>query len=265
MGYMPVERFEVGLAPFTNVSLDLAAPIMVLDMVKKRCQMKAWPLVICCLNTGAVHIELLHSYGADAFLLRWRVFTCLRGNPKLVISDKGSQLQAASRTIDWSKNEDPVSWQWQSIEGATSSFGTKWQFVPPGCQWQNGLAESRIKILKQTYRRCVIGTVNGNKSYISYGEMQALLAEMMDRINNRPIGLRSLTEEDLVPLTPNCLLLGRTSSVVPNSSNTDFSEENYPKRFRYCQELFRFWKREFDSQVFLTSCHTRGLKTLSVI
>ena len=250
MGYLPRERYEVGFPPFTNVSLDLAAPLLVLDMVKKRSTMKAWPLIICCLNTGAVHVELLHTYGAEAFLLRWRVFTSIRGHPKLVVSDMGSQLQAASKTVDWSRNEDPKNWQWKNIESATSSLGTRWKFVPPGCQWQNGLAESRIKIYKQTFRRCVVGTINGNKSYLSYGEMQSLLADMMDRINNRPIGLKSLTKHDLVPLTPNCLLLGRTSTVVSTPADIDYSKEDYPKRLKYCEELLQFWRREFDAQVF---------------
>ena len=97
MGYLPVERFQVGFPPFTNVSLDLAAPILVLDMVKKRTTIKCWPVIFCCLNTGAVHLELLHTYGAEAFLMRWKVFTCTMGDPKLVVSDKGSQLMAAAR------------------------------------------------------------------------------------------------------------------------------------------------------------------------
>ena len=250
MGYLPRERYEVGFPPFTNVSLDLAAPLLVLDMVKKRSMMKVWPLIICCLNTGGIHVELLHTYGAEAFLIRWRVFTSIRGHPKLVVSDMGSQLQAASKTVDWSRNEDPKNWQWKNIESATSNLGTRWKFVPPGCQWQNGLAESRIKIYKQTFRRCVVGTINGNKSYLSYGEMQSLLSDMMDRINNRPIGLKSLTRHDLVPLTPNCLLLGRTSSVVSTPTDIDYSKEEYPKRLKYCEELLRFWRREFDAQVF---------------
>ena len=250
MGYLPLERFEVGFPPFTNISLDLAAPVKVLDMVKKRCTMKAWPLIICCLNTGAVHLELLHTYGAEAFLLRWKVFTCTRGDPKLVVSDKGSQLQAASKQIDWTRKEGPEQWEWDKIEQATSAMGTKWHFVPAGCQWQNGLAESRIKIFKQTLRRCVVGTINGNKSLVSYCEMQALLADMMDRMNNRPIGLKTLTEQDLVPLTPNCLLLGRTSTRVAALDDADYSVEDYPRRLRYCQELLQFWRREFEKQVF---------------
>ena len=100
LGYLPPERFELGLPPFTNISLDLAAPIKVLDMVKKRCSMKAWQVIFCCLNTGAVHMELLHTYGADAFLTRWKVFTSIRGTPKYVVSDKGSRLQAASIHVD---------------------------------------------------------------------------------------------------------------------------------------------------------------------
>ena len=250
MGYLPPERFELGLPPFTNISLDIAAPIKVLDMVKKRCSMKAWQVIFCCLNTGAVHMELLHTYGADAFLTRWKVFTSIRGTPKYVVSDKGSRLQAASIHVDWSKKENPQNWQWDAIKDATANKGTKWDFVPAGCQWQNGLAESRIRIFKETYAKCIIGTINGNKSLISYGDMQGLLADIMNRMNDRPIGLKSLTETDLVPLTPNCLLIGRTSSSVSCGNNGDCQEENYPKRLNYCQELSDYWHREFEKQVF---------------
>ena len=252
MGYLPIERFEVGFPPFTNISLDLAAPVKVMDMVKKRCIMKTWPLIICCLNTGAVHLELLHTYGAEAFLLRWKVFTCTRGDPKLVISDKGSQLQAASKQVDWTRKESPEQWEWEKVEHATSAKGTRWHFVPAGCQWQNGLAESRIRIFKQTFRRCVIGTINGNKTLVNYCEMQCMLADMMDRMNNRPIGLKSLTEYDIVPLTPNCLLIGRTSTSAwaGSQGDADYLVEDYPRRLRYCQELLQFWRREFEKQVF---------------
>ena len=250
MGYLPLERFEVGLPPFSNVSLDLAAPLKVLDMVKGRISMKAWPLIICCLNTGAVHLELLHTYGAEAFLLRWKVFCCTRGVPKLVVSDMGSQLQAASYHVEWSSEESPNNWKWESIQHATSVKGTVWKFVPAGCQWQNGLAESRIKIFKQTFAKCIVSTINGNKSLLNYAEMQSLLADMMNRMNDRPIGLKTLTEYDVVPLTPNCLLLGRTSTSLTSIGNDDSLIENYPSRLRYCNELQQFWNREFEKQVF---------------
>ena len=122
--------------------------------------------------------------------------------------------------------------------------------MPAGCQWQNGLAESRIKIFKQTFAKCVVSTINGNKSFLNYVEMQALLADLMNKMNDRPIGLKSLTEHDLVPLTPNCLLLGRTSTSVVSHDVVNISSEDYPRRLRYCQELYQYWCREFDKQVF---------------
>ena len=252
MGDLPVERISIGYPPFTNISLDLAAPLQVLDMVKKRTTMKCWPVIFCCLNTGAVHLELLHTYGTEAFLLRWKMFTCIRGSPRLVVSDKGSQLMSAARIIDWTKKEDPTQWDWNKIEQMTADKGTRWEFVPAGCQWQNGLSESRIKIFKQTFRRCVVGTINGNKSFLSYGEMQVLLADIMDKMNNRPIGLKSLSEEYLVPLTPNCLLLGKTTTRIPTLGDCEYKEENYHGRLRYTMELLQYWVKEYEKQVFFS-------------
>ena len=173
-----------------------------------------------------------------------------KGVPKFVVSDKGTQLLAASYHVDFSKGECPTSWKWEDIEYVTAAKGTTWKFVPAGCQWQNGLAESRIKIFKQTFAKCVVSTINGNKSLLNYAEMQALLSDIMNKMNDRPIGLKTLTDQDLVPLTPNCLLIGRSSSSVTNLGAPDISVEDYPKRLRYCKELYQYWCREYNKQVF---------------
>ena len=68
MGDLPKRKLDV-CPPFTNVTLDLAGPITVKAMVSSRATMKVWPLVIVCLNTGAVSLLLMHKYGAEAFLL----------------------------------------------------------------------------------------------------------------------------------------------------------------------------------------------------
>ena len=60
------------------------------------------------------------------------------------------------------------------------------------------------------------------------------------------------TEEFLVPLTPNCLLLGRTSTRVPTLGEPDNKVENYTNRLRYNMELKQFWEREFERQVFFS-------------
>ena len=62
--------------------------------------------------------------------------------------------------------------------------------------------------------------------------------------------MKTLTDQDLVPLTPNCLLIGRSSSSVTSVGVPDISVEDYPRRLRYCQELHQYWCREYDKQVF---------------
>jgi hypothetical protein len=151
MGDLPKERVSPGTPPFTAVCLDLLGPVTVKDMVTKRTTMKVWPILMVCQGTGAVHTQLCHNYGTQAFLLQWENFTALRGHPSVVVSDRGSQLTSANNYVTWTKNEDPSNWDWDSVVTNGSRRGTEWRFVPAGCQYRNGLAESRVKALKSNF------------------------------------------------------------------------------------------------------------------
>ena len=56
-------------------------------MNNKRCKLKTWPVVFCCMNTGALHIELSENYSSDAFLICYEKFVSIRGRPTAVYSD----------------------------------------------------------------------------------------------------------------------------------------------------------------------------------
>ena len=99
MGVLPVERLDYGSKPFHSVSLDLLGPILVKSMVNKRAGMKVWPLLIVCQATGAVHCEVMHSYGTPAFLLQWSRFVAIRGDPAVAVSDCGSQLKSSKNVV----------------------------------------------------------------------------------------------------------------------------------------------------------------------
>merc|ERR1712002_1238535 len=93
--------------------------------------------------------------------------------------------------------------------------GTNWVFVPAGCQFWNGLAEARVRAIKRTISHMLASTVNGKKPTLNYAELGTLLAKAANIVNDHPIGIKNLTEDKLVPLTVNQLLLGRTSSTPP--------------------------------------------------
>ena len=81
--------------------------------------------------------------------------------------------------------------------------------MPAGCQYRNGLAESRVKAVKTTLSHMLNSTLIGTKPTLFYDELCTTLARAASIINDRPIGVRSMTEDEIVPLTVNQLLLGR--------------------------------------------------------
>ena len=93
------------------------------DMVKKRTQMKVWPILFCCLSTGALHIELAPRQDTEAFILTWEAFKAARGIPKTVYSDKGSNLTSAANYTQGVKD----SFEFEKVQKLTAASGS---FLP---------------------------------------------------------------------------------------------------------------------------------------
>ena len=110
------------------------------------------------------------------------------------------------------------------------------------------MSENRVKILKQTLALTL------DKNTLNYAELQMLLVSCANTMNDRPIGVRFLSEEDYVPVTVNQLLLGRTSTAAGSFDlATVVSVENnatLSRRMRYLSELETAWWRQFHCQAF---------------
>ena len=248
LGDLQPERLHTGLPPWTYVAIDLAAPILVRGMVNKRSQMKCWPLLIVCMLTGCIHISLMTGYGAKHFLMAWWIFCELRGYPSKVQSDSGSQLKASVPVVTWSDDEDPTKWDWKMVTTQTARKGTEFKIVEPGCQWRNGMAESQIKAMKkslfQTASSSVLKAVNPK---LDFQEWSLLLNRIANISNERPLGVRSMTEDTIIPLTPNQLLIGKTHGQVacPDS----LPEEDFTRQKTYCDILLQTWWSNWFTQV----------------
>ena len=106
------------------MALDLIGPTLISAMVKKRAEMKVWPLVITCFSTGAVHLLVMHDYSTQAFLLQLEHFVALKGRPLSVRSDRGSQVLSGKNYVAWEPKEDPKNWKWDKIDEITARSGT---------------------------------------------------------------------------------------------------------------------------------------------
>merc|ERR1711895_79347 len=124
---------------------------------------------------------------------------------------------SSSNTAAYSAKESPDNWGWDELKQMGARAGPSWEFVPAGCQFRNGLAEVRVRAIKRTISHMLASTVNGEKPMLNYAELATLLAKAANIVNDRPIGIKSVTEDELVPLTVNQLLLGHTSSTPPHN------------------------------------------------
>ena len=173
----------------------------------------------------AVCLLATAGYDTASFLLRHEEFVARKGAPKEIVSDQGSQLKAAG--IILANKECPESWDWKRVtkENCTST----WVFVPAGSQHHNGLSEAMVKALKRSLALALNPGV-----ILTYDELVTLLARISCSINSRPLGLGSISNSDqqedlLLPLTPNHMILGRSS---PESPPLEYSEND-----KFCQRL----------------------------
>ena len=219
MAPLPTAR-QVMPPTFHEISLDLFGAFEIRDTVKKRCRKKVWGLIINCLVTRAVHIDVTEDYGMEAVIETLRKFIALRGCPVAIHSDKGSQLTSASNVIEkWAVTRD-----------------IKWTAVPAEGQHQNGTSESLIKSIKRSL------TIVLGSNVLSFSGLQMIFYEVADMINSRPIGV--ITGSDPTQpeaITPNHLILGRSTSKVVSGYVDTTRDVN--KRVDFLNTLVKEWWR----------------------
>ena len=99
-----------------------------------------------------------------------------------------------------------------------------WKFITPLSPHQGGMYESLIKVTKRALR------MSTGEQILSWNEMAAVFAEVKSILNSRPLTYMSDDPNDLRPLTPNHLLLGRASADIPQGPCED-------TRFQYVQTV----------------------------
>ena len=82
------------------------------------------------------------------------------------------------------------------------------------------------------------------KAHLTYLEMQTLLTDIEAQLNSRPLTSVSADKDDLSPITPGHLMIGRSLQVLPDASLATHTSVSVSKRWAYHQHLSRvFWNR----------------------
>ena len=244
MSGLPIERLKPCPA-FSHVVIDYFGPFTIRGEVQKRVHGKCYGLIFTCMGVRAVYVDLAVDYSTDGFLQVLRRFVSLRGSPAKVFSDPGTQLVGASNELgqvvdglDWNKIRD---------DSSEKLDGMEWHFSPGNAPWYNGAVESLVKTVKRALTSAI------GDQILTFSELQTCMFEASQLVNQRPIGRTPSSPEDGTYLSPNDMLLGRTS---PKTPQLNFEmKASQSTRIGFIQSIvnafWKRWKREIFPQLVL--------------
>ncbi|CAI5670611.1 unnamed protein product [Oreochromis niloticus] len=230
MADLPNERIIPDEPPFTRVGVDYFGPFSVKS---RRSVVKRYGVIFTCLAIRAVHIEVAPSLDTDSFINAFRRFSARRGQVGELRSDNGTNFVGAERELRTAIEH----WNQVKINDVFLQKGVKWTFNPPGGSHHGGTWERLIRLVRK-----VLNSIMKVQNLDEEG-LHTVLCEVEAIINSRPITKASMDPNDLEALTPNHLLLLKTSPILPPGvfHSTDMYTHRRWKQVQYMSDLF--WKR----------------------
>ena len=228
--------------PFLTTGVDYTGALNITDSDTGEAR-KVYVVLFTCANTRAVHLELAIDLTADTFLNVFRRFVARRSCPQLMISDNGRNFQLSSSVLRQIMG-DTV------IQKELEERGCRWKFIAPRSPWQGGFYERLIGVVKSCLKKVLF------KRKVSIEDLYTLVAEIENRVNNRPLTYISDDIDELEALTPSHLICGRRLKTVPlvtqaadesDPSYLDHRELNvrYTNLSKILNKWQDVWKREY--------------------
>ncbi|XP_022799297.1 uncharacterized protein LOC111337280 [Stylophora pistillata] len=136
-----------GFPPFSNTTIDLFGPMHI--KLNRKTLKKAQVVIFACMATREVHLELVSDRTSDAFLMAFRRFASLRGQPSVCWSDCGTNfvgIQAYLKEVVRIWNILKI----QSVLSEDFCREFKWLWNIPHASHQNDVMETLIKSVRQS-------------------------------------------------------------------------------------------------------------------
>nr|XP_055049264.1 uncharacterized protein LOC129434357 [Misgurnus anguillicaudatus] len=234
MGNLPQDRMET-TPPFTYTGIDCFGPIHVKEGRK---DVKRYGLLLTCLCSRAIHIEMLDDMTTDAFINSLRAFIAIRGNVRQLRSDQGTNFIGARREFaELMKEMD---------EERVKALGCEFLMNPPAASHMGGVWERQIR----TIRSVLTAILDQSAQRLDSSSLRTFLYEVMAIVNSRPLTAELLNDPSAPePLTPNHILTMKSTIILPPPGQFVREDLYLRKRWRRVQyladEFWIRWKKEY--------------------
>ncbi|XP_070182296.1 uncharacterized protein [Littorina saxatilis] len=239
MADLPEERVDAS-PPFTHCGLDCFGPFMIKEGRK---ELKRYGLLITCMASRAVHIEVLDDMSTDSFLNGLRCFIALRGKVRTIFSDQGTNFVGAKHELD--RHFEQLNRK--TILAKLLDLQCEFKFNPPSSSHMGGVWERQIR----SVRSVLTGILDQSSTRLDTSSLRTLMYEVMAIINSRPLSVEHLERADgPLPLTPNHILTMKSGLIMPPPPGCFVKEDLYLnkrwKRVQFLADLFwTRWRKEY--------------------
>ncbi|XP_053691178.1 uncharacterized protein LOC128739706 [Sabethes cyaneus] len=208
MAPLPKARLAAYVRPFSYVGVDYFGPFPI--AVGRRHE-KRWGVIVTCLTTRAVHLELAASLNTSSCILALRNCFARRGTPIEIVSDRGTNFVGAEKELKQAMSTLNMN----DLQAEFTTPSTVWRFNPPASPHMGGCWERLIQSVKKILARVKPQRVPTEEALRSY------LIQVENIINSRPLTHVPVDNHSSPALTPNHFLVGSTNGLKPLVPYTD--------------------------------------------
>ncbi len=229
MADLPPARVATFNKPFSYVGIDYFGPISVKVNRTKR---KRWGVLITCLTTRAVHIEVAEALTTSECIMAIRRFIGRRGTPIEYYSDNGTNFHGSEKEL----RAEFEKLNFDKIQETFTNSMSQWHFNPPLAPHMGGSWERLIQTVKKILRKTMPTRTPTQKMFETY------LIEAEHIINSRPLTYVHLDHSEDEVLTPNHFLLGSAGGArSPGTFDESCLLRDDWKAVQHLTDLF--WRR----------------------
>ena len=240
MSDLPAERLQAA-PPFTYVGLDIFGPWEVSARRTRggQANCKRWAVLFTCMCVRAVHIEVIESMTSSSFINALRRFFSLRGAPRQIRSDQGTNFIGACKELKMGVLDSQLDKYLQEQK-------CSWMFNPPHASHMGGAWERLIGVA----RRILNSMFSQLKSPLTHEVLTTLLAEVCAIMNARPLVPVSSDPEFPLVLTPAMVLTQKMGAVPPppcEFGKAELLKQQWKQVQSLADTFWQRWRREYLS------------------
>ena len=241
MADLPADRCSTD-PPFTFVGLDVFGPWCVASRRTRGglAHSKRWAIIFFCMNTRAIHIEVVESMDSSSFINALRRFFAVRGPVKQLRSDCGTNFVGACRELEIDSKGCN-----KEVSNYLTDQGCVWLFNPPHASHMGGSWERMIGVTRRILDAMFLKL---GSAQLTHEVLTTFMAEVAAIVNSRPLTSVSADPDEPLILTPAMLLTQKVGlpQVPPgNFENTDLFRSQWRRVQSLANAFWDRWRREY--------------------